>query len=355
MPTELEIRMGLAGEEAKSETGNDQTQQSTEDNKETAAADQAPEGATSAAAEIDEDAIALAAYNKRKGTSFKSWDELDAATATPAPTESEEEKKKRREKEKFKFGIENNIITPTTYEGFVRDSTRNPRELVFENFQKERREAGDSDATIERKFKALYGEDLSEDDDDYDKVSSFVKDRRQKDLQREAARLIKKQYPDIVGLDSKFSAYETEQQTQQQKQKETEKLAATYRQDVDAVFSSLKSRKVSFTTNDEPFETDFTYKPEVLNQIKQEYLKSETFQAFTANYSKEAVQKAILLSLNAATEDDRTAHVAKSYHAKQLEKKKITRNALVDDTISGSANVRRPAGKMDELYGIAEN
>lgn len=302
----------------------------------------------------DEEAVAIAVYNRKKGTNFKSFDEIDAAAASPAePTETDEEKRKRRQKEKFKFGLENNIFTVEERDAFVRDSGRPARDLVYDNFYRERKAAGDTDAAIELKFTRLYGEDLDEEDEaDTEKVSSFVKERRANDLKREAARLLKKKYPNLHSLDNKFEAHEAQTKTTQQKQREKEQFAARYRDDVKKVLGEIKPQKFGFQHDKESFETEFNYKPEVLKQIEKEFLTEASMSAFTTQYSPEVLQNAIAYRLKELSFNDITTHVAKTYAKQERDKKKIVRNHLTTEDVTGAGAAVREYDELDVLLDL---
>lgn len=295
--------------------------------------------------EVDEaaEAQALAIYNKKNKTDFKSWDEV-ATFKPPVQEESPEKKAARRRKEVLKFAIDNEVVSVDEYDNYQRDKTRDARDLVFQDFYNKRKAAGRTDIQIDAEFTRLYGEDL----DDADETNAAVKSMRNEDLKKEAERVLRNKYPWTTTLDQKYDqhvAARTQEITQKQ---QVSQLTTQYVSDVNEIFAGITSRKITIGDKDKvEFETefDFTKRPDILNNIKKEFLKREAVLAFIANYNRAALQDAITIRLERELLPSMISNTARKYHSKKMEEIEFGRKNLNRENPGGGSPVKEMSGE----------
>lgn len=305
---------------------------------------------------IDEDAIALRIFNRKNGTDYATLDEALAAMQSPKPAEDEEMKKKKREVAKLKFALESDKFSKDDYDAYQRDAAKDARDIVYDDFYKKQKAAGKSPEQIERAFIKYWGEDLSEEEDE---ELTAVQQMRREDMTKEKERILRKKYASIYNLDKEYDQHELSQKAAQTQKQRLTTNTRQYAEDLKNIFDTNKKRTIRFgdaSKPDEVFETEFTYKPELIKQVEQEFSDSKTVAGFIENYDRSTLAEAIRIRLETLSLADFTENTAKKYHAKKTEEQIKKRKHLIADNVDGTPGEIRNnlSPEMKRRLGIAE-
>jgi len=255
--------------------------------------------------------------------------------------EDEATKKKRKNNAVLSFALKNELINREDYDNYLVDSQKDARQLVFEDYYRKRKAAGADDEKIDREFARLYFEDADEDED------ATILAQRKSDLETEARKIIKKNYPEVFTLEEKYDKHINDTIAQKETNDKILSLTKEYTTDVNDIFTSAKF-VVNIGDKDNPEVIDFVYPPDILDTVKKEFLRTDTCSSFIANYDKSVLQDAVNLRLQHLSQDKIIAHAAKTYHSRKVEKLKLGRKGILqpDEVGSGANTVQRD----EEMY-----
>lgn len=195
------------------------------------------------------------------------------------PTAEEvEAKKDKRENDKVAYALSNGKFTKKQYEKYIAD-TSNPQALVLAQYTTEQKAIDPelSDEEILSEFNSKFGLD--------NETDSRQHKRGLKEIGLLAEIILNQNYKSIIGIDSEFDAHETEQLTANQIKAKVIAEAPAYKQDVEAIYESLKTITI-------PFGTDKSYSvalPQLLiDALKEKELVTEYAESqIKGGYTKE--------------------------------------------------------------------
>jgi hypothetical protein len=158
-----------------------------------------------------------------KELNFNSLDELKEKVK-PTPTKSKDQELS----EALDFGIRNQKLKMDDYNEAVKLAAIPPKELVFKKFSENLKEknAKISDEQIQKRFNAIYGEEVEtkETDEDGNFIIQTVFDEDA--IKSEAESIIKQAWQPIKNIQKDYSEYTTKEQQNAAIQKEAEALKA---------------------------------------------------------------------------------------------------------------------------------
>jgi hypothetical protein len=261
------------------------------------------------------------------------------------PQLTEKEKVEKRNAEKFKYALDNKIFTIDQWNNFQAASHKSPQEIVWTRFLDDNKSSGRTFEQLEADFKKLY---YIEHDDDF----AHLSERRKKDLEREAAQILKSEYPEIYSLDKKFDAYETEQQTNTRVKAEKLQKTTAYNSNVQQIFSGLNKKTFSIKVDDNNSESfDFELLEPLMAELKTRFL-SEGVAAKLLDNTPEEIQEAIDAAILKMGYNQILSFGAKFYHEKKLGEKIIGRKHMnPEDVPAGDATIERE----DNAYQLLNN
>jgi len=184
--------------------------------------------------ELTDDQL-LEEITKRSGRKLTSWDELK-----PKPEEIDKEKEaEKREGEKLTFGLKKGLFNKKQYEGFIADS-KNPIGLVYAAELNEAKKddpewSEEKELEFKDDFETKFGLAL-------DPSSSKYK-RGQKQLNIIAETILRHHYSPIYGLESEYSKYESEVNSQKAIHDKILAAAPIYKKDVEKPLLNFQKLK----------------------------------------------------------------------------------------------------------------
>lgn len=233
--------------------------------------------------------------------------------------QSEEEKKKQREADKFRYALDQKVISLDKYNQYQQAVVKDPRQVVFERYVAE-----NPDVAIEKlelDFNRLYFIGV---DDEFEDLSSYA----QKKLNKEAAQILKEDYPEIYSLDRKYDDHVASEKTAARESQERQDRESSYRTSIDSIFQTLNKKALTIREDDDKEETfDFSFSPDLIGELKQSFLTEQAVASLSSlpqDKQREVIETAILK----ATFGPSVSYAAKMYHEEKMRKLKIGRKNM---------------------------
>ena len=249
---------------------------------------------------------------------------------------TEKELREKRDADKLTFGLQKGLFKKEDYDKYQADKARGVRQTVFAQFVEDNKDSEQSIEQLEARFRQLYHEDA---DDEY----SYLREARQKDMEREYERILKNRYPEIHRLDKKFDEHLAQEQTTARQQAERQQQEQAYRATIEDIFSGLNKFPVQVKEDDDSYETfDFQLPADILNELKTQFLTEGQVEQLRS-LPKEKVKKAIDLAVLDLTQGKLVSYIARAYHSKKSQDKAIGRKHMNPEEVHGTAVIERDA------------
>lgn len=240
---------------------------------------------------------------------------------------SKEEIKRQKEASMLNYALTNNVFTMDKYNKFQVAKVKEPYDIVFERYCADR--PNEEVEKLRADFARLY---LLDADDDY----AYLSERRKKDMESEAQRILKDEYPEMYSLEKKYDEWDTTQKATARTQQEQQQQETQYRQAIENVSTTIKGRSITINEDDQHTETfDFVYPDALLKQVKDHFLAPETIAKFRGS-TPEQITDAYNLTLLKLSHDAAVSFASKAYHSKKIQADAANRrNMQPDDIASG--------------------
>ncbi len=291
-------------------------------------------------AELDDKAL-LKALNLKNGTNYKSLDELK-----PAPKVLTDAEKlaldKQDEDAAVAYALENKLLTRDTLEQYAVDKNKNPREIALQIFGDKLKEIDPEIAP--EKIDERFSEYFHEFQDD----GSPLKILGEQSMKGIADSYIKDKYGDVINIKEPYTKHKTS--TEQ---------AQVFRNQINDVAKNLP-RELKFTVPVEGeggaienLEYSFTVGDDVIKQIKADFLKPETFEAFRQRGLDEAgIADAFDMAVQKKQLSNMISVVAKSHADKMRHADIATRKNIPSQAGKGTPQ-KLPSGNRNSVARAA--
>lgn len=274
----------------------------------------------------------LLAQIRKRNPNINSLDDI----SKPPTQDDPETAKKKKKTAALQHALQSQFITQEEYEGSIRDSARDTRSIVYEEFVNTKKAAGWDQTKIDKAFAKKYAEDIDMTDADADDIVAEANTS----MENEKERILRRRYPKIGKIEAHYDSHLDQVSKEDKYTKELTVRHKSYITDVDRFLTDYSKfpKTIGDRQTGSTVDVEFTVSPEVIDQVKKEFLTKEAMAAFIANdYDADKVQNAIRVRLLDLTHDAQINHYAQSYHSNKMTNEKFGRKNLnADEAPHGS-------------------
>jgi hypothetical protein len=271
------------------------------------------------------DDLVLKVLNKRKGTQFKSLDDLNKPAESHQPTEEEQRQSRIDRQNNIRaWALQNKKVTSTDFDEFAQESSVPYAELALDLYKAERLEVLKKSGVTDLPDDKELENEFNELNFQYAKPEDAKRVKAEQRMQREVEGYLQSKYQKIYDLDDEYGVHET-----------SANLRTSYNNVVSQVFNEAATEFAELTfeiAGEKPGQKipyKFKVSPELLNTVRNEYGSDGSFTVLgqgnvdAANLKGAVKNTLINKALNEIISEVANAHAAAVVAAQQKGRRNI--------------------------------